>query len=158
MRPSKNKLADSLRRNGYRVTPQREAVLNAIVDSNEHMTPAAIHHRAKEENHGVGLVTVYRTLDLLAGLGLICRVELGRQSRHYTLGPIQHHHHIVCSNCGVVGDITNCDISGLEERLSQETGFLVIDHQLEFSGLCQRCQRNRPLGINGRGENEEKAE
>ena len=131
-----------LRRWGYKITPQRRAILRVIVDSQEHLTPADIYERAHKEHPGIGLVTVYRTLDKLDELGLICEVHAKDGRLSYLLTrPSEHHHHLICSECGAVVDFTGCDLSQLEQRLSLETGFKVADHLLEFIGLCQACQK-----------------
>lgn len=141
MRPTEKKLATTLSHNGFKLTAQRRAVLSAIVNSHEHLTPAEVHKLAIRENPNVGLVTVYRTLDVLSEMGLICRVHRGGRSRSYTLAPVGHHHHLICTVCGSVTDFTNCDLSELEKKLSQETGFEIEGHLLEFSGHCRNCQR-----------------
>lgn len=146
MRPTEKKLVATLSQNGYKLTAQRRSVLGAIVSSHEHLTPAAVHERAKQDNPRVGLVTVYRTLELLSDLGLICCVHGEGRLRSYTLAPIGHHHHMICSECGTVADFTDCDLSDLEERLSQETGFEIEGHMLEFSGRCSNC-RSRVLSV-----------
>ena len=140
MRPSEKRLAATLSQSGYKLTPQRRAILNAIVNSHETLTPATIHERAREENSRVGLVTVYRTVELLAQLGLICRVHGEGKSQSYTLAPSGHHHHMICSECGGVADFTDCDLGELQERLARETGFEIEGHLLEFYGRCRDCQ------------------
>jgi len=141
MRPTENRLAAVLSKNGYKITGQRMAVLRAIAASRAILTPADVHARVRKENPKVGLVTVYRTLEVLSALGLICRVHRGGRSRSYTQAPAGHHHHIVCSICGAVEDFTNCDLTELEKRLSEQTGFVIEGHLLEFSGRCKRCQQ-----------------
>ncbi len=139
MRPTQKQLSLVLSQNGYKLTSQRRTVLNTIVNSSEHMTPADVYKRARSENPQVGLVTVYRTLELLSDLGLICRVHRGGLSRSYTLAPAGHHHHMICTQCGIVTDFTNCNLSELESKLSNETGFKIEGHLLEFSGRCRNC-------------------
>ena len=140
MRPTEKKLVATLSQSGYKLTAQRRSVLGAIVSSREHLTPAAVHERVKQDNPRVGLVTVYRTLELFSELGLICRVHGEGKSQSYTLAPTGHHHHMICSECGAVADFTDCDLSDLEERLSQETGFEIEGHLLEFTGRCSNCR------------------
>ena len=131
-----------LRRWGYKITPQRRAILRVIVDSQEHLTPADIYERAHKEHPGIGLVTVYRTLDMLDELGLICEVHAKDGRRSYLLTrPSEHHHHLICSDCGKVVDFTGCRLGELEKRLSRETGFEVESHLLEFIGCCPSCQK-----------------
>jgi hypothetical protein len=75
------------------------------------------------------LVTVYRTLDILSELGLICEVHSGGNCRSYLMRrPQEHHHHLICADCGTVADFTDCDLSELEQRLSLETGFEIKGH------------------------------
>ena len=143
MKLTKKRISAILRHNGYKLTPQRRAVLDSIATNHDHLTPGEIYEKARKEHTGIGLVTVYRTLDLLAELGLVCEVHSGGNCRSYIMRrPEEHHHHIVCSVCGAVADFTDCDCSDLERRLSQETGFDIQGHLLEFSGRCRSCQRS----------------
>jgi Fur family ferric uptake transcriptional regulator len=135
-----NKIAGILRKNGYRLTPQRHAVLKAIAGSHDHLTPAEIYERVRREHPNIGLVTVYRVINLLAGLNLICRVNLGSDSPSYLMRrPTEHHHHLVCSQCGRAVDFADCDLRHLEQRLTRETGFRVEGHLLEVYGRCPEC-------------------
>ena len=113
------------------------------MNSHEHLTPAEVYERVQEEIPTVGLVTIYRTLDMLSEMGLICRVHRGGRSRSYTLAPVGHHHHLICTQCGAVTDFTNCDLTDLQNRLSRETGFKIEGHLLEFAGLCAECRGSR---------------
>jgi len=142
MRLTERRIAAALRRHGYKLTPQRRAVIATIASSPDHLTPAAIYEKVHQERPDIGLVTIYRTLDILAKLGLICELHAGGSCRSYTIGAPEHHHHLICSHCGEVVDFAGYDLSPLEERLSRETGFEIEDHLLEFIGLCQNCQKN----------------
>ena len=142
MRLTEKKIATILRQQGYKLTPQRRTVLSAIALSRKHLTPAAIYERVRQEHPGIGLVTVYRTLEILTKLGLICEVHAGGNCRSYLMRrPSEHHHHLICSDCGTVIDFTDCDLSELEQRLSEESGFKIKGHLLEFLGQCQNCRR-----------------
>jgi Fur family ferric uptake transcriptional regulator len=133
-----------LRRRGYKITPQRRAILNAAINSREHLTPAAIHEKVTREYPGIGLVTIYRTLDILAELGLICEMHTGGNSRTYLMRrPTEHHHHLICSECGTVIDFTDCDLEALQRRLSSENSFRIDSHLLEFIGQCSKCCRGK---------------
>ena len=137
---SKKKIAAMLRQHGYKLTPQRRVVLSAIAHSREHLTPAALYEKVHQEHPGIGLVTIYRTLEILAELGLICEVHSGGSCRSYTMGFQQHHHHLICSGCGTVVDFTGHYLDSLEKNLSEESGFRIDGHLLEFIGLCGKCQ------------------
>ena len=143
MRLTANRIAGILRKHGYRLTPQRHAVLRVIASSTDHLTPEAIHEKALLKNHDIGLVTVYRTLDLLGKLRLVCRVHAAGGCRSYMMRrPTEHHHHLVCSGCGLVVDFTDCALADLQKRLTRETRFDINGHLLEFYGVCPDCRRD----------------
>ena len=141
MRLTERKIAATLRQHGYKLTPQRRVVIQTIVSSQDHLTPSAMYKKVHQEHPNIGLVTIYRTLGILAKLGLICELHAGGSCRSYAISARGHHHHLICSNCGAVVDFTGYDLSRLEQRLFRETGFEVADHLLEFIGLCQACQK-----------------
>ncbi len=142
MRLTERKIAATLRQHGYKLTPQRRAVMRTIASTQDHLTPAAIYQKVHKDHPSIGLVTIYRTLDILAKLELICELHAGGSCRSYTVGARGHHHHLICSNCGEVIDFTGYDLTQLEQRLSRQTGFEIEGHLLEFIGLCQNCQKN----------------
>ena len=115
-------------------------MLHAIASTREHLTPMALYQKVHQETPRIGLVTVYRTLNILAELGLICEVRTGENTRSYIGSPPEHHGHLICSECDKVVDFTGCNLGELEQRLSRETGLAIDDHRLEFFGLCHDCQ------------------
>ena len=141
MRLSERKAITELRRQGYKITPQRRAVIRVVTASPDHLTPLAIYHRVQQEYPGIGLVTVYRTLDILDGLGFLCELHASHSCRSYTVGTPEHHHHLVCSSCQRVVAITDCGLEEMMQNVAGETGFRIDDHLLEFAGLCPSCQR-----------------
>jgi Fur family ferric uptake transcriptional regulator len=141
MRLTANRIAGILRGHGYKLTPQRHAILKVIAGSSDHLTPEAIYQKVHLINPDIGLVTVYRTLDLLSEFNLVCRFHASDGCRSYMMRrPTEHHHHLVCSRCGKVVDFTDCSLSDLEQRLSRETRFDINGHLLEFYGLCPDCR------------------
>jgi Fur family ferric uptake transcriptional regulator len=143
MQLSEGDIRAAVRKHGYKLTPQRRAVIKAIADTHEHMTPSELHDKVRRDYPGIGLVTVYRTMDILADIGLICELHSGGNCRSYLLRrPAEHHHHLICSECGQVVDFTDCDLSDIERRLSRDTGFEMESHLLEFLGRCPACQRD----------------
>ncbi len=141
MRLTERKIAATLRQHGYKLTPQRRSVIRTIASSQDHLTPAAIYQKVHQDQPSIGLVTIYRTLDILAKLELICELHAGGSCHSYTIGARGHHHHLICSNCGEVIDFAGYDLTQLEQRLSRQTGFEIEGHLLEFIGLCQNCQQ-----------------
>ena len=141
----------ALRQHGYKLTPQRLAVLRVIVNSHDHLTAEAIYERVRRDYPSIGLVTVYRMLDVMAGLDLICKIHLDDACRSYLVRRSSaHHHHIMCTVCSRVADFTKCDLGGLQRRISAETGFKIQDHLLQFNGLCRECQTKTRQAASGR--------
>ncbi len=141
MRFADKKLLSVLKKHGYKLTPQRRAVLKVLSSSQEHLTPADIYEKVQSECPGIGLVTIYRTLEILTELGFVCEVHAGGNCRSYLVRrPAEHHHHLICSDCGAVVDFIDCDLGELEQRLSLETNFEIEGHLLEFLGRCQNCR------------------
>ena len=141
---TENQINNTFRQRGYKLTPQRRAVIASISKSNEHLTPAEIHERLQAEHPGIGLVTVYRTLEILDELGLICETRAGGACRSYMVrSESAHHHHLICSECGSVVDFTDCELEELEKQLTAKTRYAITGHLLEFTGVCRNCQRPR---------------
>ena len=121
-----------IRGRGYKATPQRVAVLEALL-AEPHQTLEGIRSRCP----GVGMVTVYRTLDLFSALGLVRRLDLGDGPR-YELAE-DHHHHLICEGCGSVSEFDQCPLD--PERLPRVGGdFEVRAHSLEVYGRCSSCR------------------
>jgi Fur family ferric uptake transcriptional regulator len=137
-------ISAELRKRGFKLTPQRKAIITVLGNCSEHLTPADIYARLHKKYPGIGLVTVYRTLELLQESGLLCEVHIGDSCRSYLKRqrPGEHHHHLVCRDCGRVADFKDCELECLKERLEKETGFSISRHLLEFMGLCPQCRVN----------------
>lgn len=133
-------LKQALLQQGYRLTVARQAILETLVASGGHITADDLSDKVRAQAPGVGRMTVYRTLDLLCHLGLIRPVYQGTGAAHYVLMEEGHHHHMVCSDCGLVIEFDDCVIERLEELVSARFGFAVQGHLLELYGRCQDCQ------------------
>ena len=119
-----------MRDGGYKATLQRTAVLRALAEE-QHQSLAGIRARCP----GVGLVTVYRTLDLLDELGIVRRLDLGDGAR-YELAE-DHHHHMICELCGQISEFDECPLD--PRRLTLGDGFEVRSHSVEVYGWCADC-------------------
>ena len=133
---------DDLNTRGLKATPQRMAVMDAIAAAGGYFTPQELYERLKKKRAGIGLVTVYRALAALSRAGLICRIESTGNARLYARRSRAHHHHLVCERCSRVEEFDGCELDGLAEKLSRETGFTVQSHSLEFQGLCRECGKS----------------
>lgn len=120
-----------LRGSGYKGTPQRLAVLEALA-AEQHQSIGELRERCPK----VGMVTVYRTLDLLTEQGLVRRLDLGDGPR-YELAE-NHHHHMICESCGDISEFEECPLD--PERLPQNAAFEVRSHSVEVYGRCAICR------------------
>lgn len=131
-------IVDTLKQNGYRVTKPRLAILEAIGHTPQ--TAQEIFSKLHKKNISIDLVSIYRTLEVFAEMGVVLKVEVGKGSAHYELSdPQNHHHHLVCDECGAIEDIVLKDGKLMQEAKSK-SAFRITRHTLEFFGLCARCQ------------------
>jgi len=130
--------AEVLRGRGRRLTTQRVRVLEAVADL-VHATPEAVAGLAD-----VDLSTVYRTLDLLEGLGLVTHAHLGSGSPSYHLASEQPHLHLVCRGCGHVQEVLPDVVAPLVDRLDAERGFAVDVAHMAVTGWCSGCRSALP--------------
>lgn len=129
---------EELRSRGYRVTPQRQLVLEAVT-ALEHGTPEEICTEVQRTARGVNISTVYRTLELLEELSMVKHTHLGHGPPTYHLATDAEHVHLVCRECGGVIDVSPKVADGLVEVLSQEYGFETDVHHLTVYGRCKNC-------------------
>jgi Fur family ferric uptake transcriptional regulator len=126
----------------YRLTPQREAVLGVFLSHpGQHLSAEDVHTLVKKTHPDIGLATVYRTLDLLANLEVLQKIDLGDGRARYELGNEEHHHHhLICIRCGRVDEFEVDLLESLEALVFKRTGFEVVDHQVKLFGLCRECR------------------
>jgi Fur family ferric uptake transcriptional regulator len=137
--PHCHTLIAELRRQGYRLTPQREMIVQAIAHAGCHMTAEEIFEQLQARTHAVNIATVYRTLELLAELGLVSRCDLGSGKVCYATLRHGPHGHLVCRQCGRVLDADYRLIEPLAEQLREQYGFEADLNHLAISGLCADC-------------------
>ena len=132
--------AEQLRKRGFRVTAQREAVLAALHELEGLVTAEEIFERVQAQTAPVDRSTVYRTLDLLEGIGLLAVVDSGDAQRRYELLRVEApHHHLRCTRCGAIIPVDYAVFEPLFEELRRTTGFVVTSSSLTIPGLCARC-------------------
>lgn len=132
-------LAARLRGRGLRLTPQRRLILSAV-DELGHSTPDEVLAHVREEGSTVNASTVYRTLEVLEGLGLVRHTHLHDRAPtyHSTSGP--EHFHLVCRGCQSVRSLDPEVASPLVEALAEQEGFTVDVGHLAVFGLCEACR------------------
>lgn len=120
---------------GYRSTGPRQALVRTVAARDRHFTAEELNKELPQ----VGRATVYRSLNLMVEAGILCRVLLEDGSLHYQLSHRGHHHHLLCTECGLSEDLIGCDIEGVLKEKAAEHGFQMEGHWLEVYGRCHRC-------------------
>lgn len=137
------KIKQQLQSQGYKLTPQREATVKVLLEHQEdHMSAEEVFMLVRGKAPEIGLATVYRTLELLSEIHVVEKMNFGDGVARYDLRHDQnrhHHHHLICMKCGAVDEIMEDWLGALEERLVQRFQFHVVDHRLDFMGICYRC-------------------
>ena len=130
---------DTLRAGGYRVTPQRQLVLEAVAKL-EHATPEEICGEVRQTARGVNVSTVYRTLELLEQLGLVKHTHIHHGAPSYHLADDAGHVHLVCRQCEQVIQVDQAAVGPLVAALEQSQGFQTDVGHLTVFGLCADCR------------------
>ncbi|HMM21004.1 MAG TPA: Fur family transcriptional regulator [Selenomonadales bacterium] len=133
-------LLQKLREKGYKMTPQRRAVVTALLECGEFPSAQTILEHVKHTLPDVSLDTIYRNLALLVELGLVQEIHLrGRESNVFEL-TVTHHHHLVCLSCGKTLCLDHCPIDHRDVAKAAKQGFEIVSHSLEFYGYCRTCR------------------
>jgi Fur family ferric uptake transcriptional regulator/Fur family peroxide stress response transcriptional regulator len=139
---SDEELSALLHARGQRVTPQRLVIHRVLRQRDRHLTAEQVHETVTHDLPGTSTPTVYATLDLLADLGLIRRVDVGSGPALYD-ARTESHHHTVCRHCGQVEDLdAPVDLSALD-RAARTAGFEPIQTDVVISGVCANCAAER---------------
>ena len=131
---------EQLRARGYRVTPQRQLVLEAVARL-DHATPEEIGAQVQQTARGVNISTIYRTLELLEQIGMVTHTHLGHGAPTYHLATDADHVHLVCRDCGRVTEIGPDAIRPLITALDERHGFETDVGHLTVFGRCADCRR-----------------
>ena len=139
MSTTDNDLRSLAHQRGYRMTPQRQLILEAIRDAGEHADVNAIYESVRARSKAISLPTVYRTLDFLCELRLVVAMQIGRHIVYEIPG--EHpHHHVICRKCGDVDIVTEEELQPLFAEIDRKHGFLVDMDHLGLFGLCKVCR------------------
>jgi Fe2+ or Zn2+ uptake regulation protein len=129
-----------LRALGYRMTPQRLAILHVLRHSGGHLSPVTVYEQARSQLPSLTETTVYRTLEFLAENGLARPTYMG--SGHLVYEIARHeHHHVKCRVCGNEMEVEHSLLENLYRQLESASGYRLTDSHLTFFGLCPTCQK-----------------
>ncbi len=128
-------LASVLQLGFSRATGPRKIVVETVVAWEGHFSAEELCRSLPQ----VGRATVYRTLASLQEEGVICRLMIDGRAPRYLLGGTQHHHHMVCTQCGAVQDIAACGVDDFVDTVAERFGYELDGHRLEIYGRCSTC-------------------
>jgi Fur family ferric uptake transcriptional regulator len=141
--PDLETLLQRLEDRGYKRTTPRRMLLAEIARRPGPFTAAEIYAALQSQDAGIGRATVFRTLDLLAEIGLVQRMhdeQSGGVSSAYLACEPVHHHHLICSSCHAVWDFVEGDLEASIAAVARRNAFQMRDHRLELYGVCAACR------------------
>lgn len=131
-------IALKLRTEGFKVTPQRIAIYNAIYGSMEHPTAEMIYQSLHPDYPTMSLATVYKTMDIFKKIGIVRVLDMGDDSSRYDWD-VKVHPHIRCTVCNSVSDLPGIDMEDIRSKIEAESEYQVTGQQLSFEGICPHC-------------------
>ncbi|WP_028307250.1 Fur family transcriptional regulator [Desulfitibacter alkalitolerans] len=143
MKNSLEDICQKLQEKEYKLTPQRKTILKVLLDNEEkHLSAEDIYQIVKHHYPEIGLATVYRTLELLADIDILQKMNFddGKARYEFSSHDEHHHHHLICLKCGKVIEFNDDLLDVLEKTISEKKDFEVLDHKLKFYGYCSKCK------------------
>ena len=132
-------LIDRLHARGFRMTPQRMAILHTLRRAGGHLSPTEVYERTRRVQPGLTEATVYRTLEFLADNGYALAAHVGGGKLVYELTE-ENHHHLICRKCGKTVAVEYSALTHLYNQLGASTGFKLDSSHVTLFGLCPDCQ------------------
>jgi len=130
-------IVTTLREGGFRITPQRIAIVDYVLNTEDHPTAERIHNVVKKKYPMVSLSTVYKTLDLLRQRQLVKQIEIGGES-HFD-GHMGEHINLICIKCGKIEDVDE-DLKEIRARAARKSKYQIVNGSFELFGYCSACK------------------
>jgi Fur family ferric uptake transcriptional regulator len=140
----KTEYENMMRATGHRVTRQRTLVLDAVCEAHGHTTLGQVYARVRKVDRSIDRSTLYRTLKLFVDIGLVVSADTGDGETYYEIAKAQHHHHLICRNCGREQEIGHVVVQSMFEQIYAHYQFKADTDHLVLSGLCANCQISLP--------------
>ena len=137
-------LKDKLKETGFKITPQRRAIVEILLKhDHSHLSSEEIYDLVRVDCPEIGLATVYRTMQLLDEIGLISKLNLDDGCIRYEISlhkeDCHNHHHLICKNCGKIMEAKEDLLENIEKEIQSLYKFKILDHDVKFYGLCDEC-------------------
>jgi Fur family ferric uptake transcriptional regulator len=132
---------DHIKEKGLHNSRQRDAILDAFLSADKHITVEELFNIVKRGNPEIGYATVDRNLKLMVECGLADEIKIGKQKTRYEqkIGH-EHHDHLICLKCGRFIEVRDEKIEKLQDKLAEANDFLPQRHKLEIYGICKECR------------------
>lgn len=141
MRVKAELLQTQIAKNHLKLTRQRREIFEAFAGMARHVTAEEVYRQVSKKTPGVGLSTIYRTLNLFCQFGLAEARQFGDGHTRYDPVYNKHHHdHLICTQCGRITEFENRHIERLQEQVARRHHFRIQEHKLELYGLCSACR------------------
>ncbi len=142
--------ADSLKaelhEKGWRLTPQREVILDIFqnLSSGKHLSAEDLQEVLAGEGHNISLSTIYRTVKLMSRMGILRELELAEGHKHYEINQPApyHHHHLICIRCNQMVEFKNDSVLKIGDKTAKKEGYHLLDCQMTIHAVCPTCQRS----------------
>jgi Fur family peroxide stress response transcriptional regulator len=131
-----------LKAHNFRITPQRLAVLKILATSKDHPSVERVYEQVKKTFPTTSLATIYKTITLLKEVSEILEIQFSESSRFDGNKPYPHPH-VICLKCKKILDPDLMGLGQLTQEAEQRTGFRIMDHRLDFFGICPECQKRK---------------
>ena len=138
-----NRILTTLKEQHCRMTPQRLAVVKVLANSEEHLSAEKIYERVKKDFPFTSLATIYKTVTLLKKMGEVMELGFVDDSNRYDGARPYPHPHLICLKCKRIIDPDIPVLSELSKELAQKTGYRIMNHRLDFFGICPSCQKKK---------------
>jgi Fur family transcriptional regulator, peroxide stress response regulator len=129
-----------LRENNHKITPQRMAIVKILAKSKGHPGVEDIYEQVKHDFPTMSLATVYRNIVLIKSLGEVLELGFPDGSNRYDGNKPYSHPHVICIKCKKIVDPNLDSLDDMKKEVSNETDFKILNHRLDFFGICSSCQ------------------
>jgi Fur family peroxide stress response transcriptional regulator len=136
-------IIQKLRDNGCKITPQRQVIAKILARSKGHPSVEQIHSQIKKAYPSMSLATVYRNVLLIKSFGEVLELGFPDGSNRYDGNKPYPHPHVICIKCKKIVDPKLDSIEDIKKKVSAETDFQIIDHRLDFFGICSNCMAEK---------------
>ena len=132
-----------LKERGHRLTPQRMAVLKILAADERHPSVEQIYERVEVDFPMTSLATIYKTVTLLKEMGEVLELGFSGDSNRYDGKRPYPHPHLICTRCRSIVDLEVATLGELHQEVAQSTGYRIVNHRLDFFGICPQCQEKK---------------